>query len=75
MQFKENGVYIGNEGTDKEERGTFTTENVVIYITIDGEEYECNYRVINDDRIEIERKFYNSNWKAYYEYVEYYRVT
>lgn len=74
-QFKSNGVYIGNEGTDDEERGTFRTENGVLFITVNGNESEYNYRVMSDDIIKIERKFYNSNWSLYYEYVEFYRVT
>lgn len=73
IEFKRNGTYINNAGTEYEERGTYRTEDGVIYVTIDGEEVEYNYRMDDSDTLEIEREYWSGwNWSS--KWVEFWRV-
>lgn len=74
LQFKRNGVFIGNEGTDYEEKGTYTADDGVIYIVVDGNTTDHEYKVIDSDEIQIYRSYIASNWERKYYWQTLYRV-
>ena len=74
MEFKRNGVYIGNKGTEHEEVGTYTAQDGVISVKIDGEVTDREYRVLDSDVIQIYRSYLTSNWQREYRWETLYRV-
>ncbi len=73
-EFKRNGTFIGNAGTEYEEIGTYTANDGVITVIIDGEINEINYQVIDSDRIKVERSYITANWERKYRWETLYRV-
>ena len=73
-EFKRNGVVINNKGTEYEETGTYTAEDGIISIKIDGDEGELEYRVVDDDMIQIYRSYTDSNWETKYRWESFYRL-
>lgn len=75
FEFKRNGVFIGNAGTEYEETGTYTVSDNVVYTTIDGEITEHEYRIISSDKIQIEREYIDTyNWERKTKWETLYRV-
>lgn len=75
LEFKRNGVYIGNSGTEYEETGTYTATDGVITLLIDGEINEIRYKIINSDKIQIEREYIDySTWERKTKWETLYRV-
>lgn len=85
IEFKKNGKFIADEGSDVESRGTYRTEDGVIYCTFTyyaGETIsaleqavdEYNYRVVDSNTIEIEKEYITSMWEVKTTWVEYWRV-
>jgi len=73
-EFKRNGTFIGNPGTEYEETGTYTAMDGVITVIIDGEINEINYEVIDSDKIKVERSYITSDWERKYRWETLYRV-
>lgn len=85
IEFKKNGKFIADEGSDVESRGTYRTDDGVIYCTFTyyaGEAIstleqpvdEYNYRVVDSNTIEIEKEYITSMWERKTKWVEYWRV-
>lgn len=75
IQFTRVGGYIGNPGTDHEERGAYRTEDGVIYVKLDDDDEEVGmrYRMDDKDSMEIEREYWSGwNWSS--KWVEFWRV-
>lgn len=73
-EFKRNGTFIANAGTEYEETGTYTAMDGVITVIIDGGINEINYEVIDSDKIKVERSYITSDWERKYRWETLYRV-
>lgn len=73
-EFKRNGTFIANAGTEYEEVGTYTAKDGVITVVIDGSINEINYEVIDSDRMKVERSYVTSNWERKYRWETLYRI-
>ncbi len=51
--FKRNGTCILNVDSDEEEKGTYTAKDGTLTLIIDGDEYTMNYRIIDEDKLQI----------------------
>lgn len=72
--FKRNGSCTSNPGTGYEEIGTYTANGETLTIVSDGEINEFEYRLVDDDVLQIKRTHYTSSWETYTSWDKFYRV-